>query len=123
MNAMMPMSSTSCQRSCVRISGMARLQPFRRAEAKRVGDAHDVGASERGGDGGREASLQPLIGTEIENSSDESLPRSADEEREAERGERGQSAQQRQVVVEILAEADARIDDDVVRGDADCRGF
>src|SRR5690242_6149021 len=130
MNAMIATSSASCQRSCVKISSMPRLPALRRAEAKRVRDAqcarrlfhivdaHDVGPPERGGDGRRDASLQPLVGTEIENFSDDSLARRADEQREAERAERRQSTQQREIMLEILAETDARIDHDVIGGDA-----
>src|ERR1041385_8203265 len=87
MKAMMPLSSASFQRSWVKSSGMPRLPAMRRAEADgvrdaqrahrlfHVVDAHHVGARERRGDRRRDATLQPLVGTEIENPSDESLAR------------------------------------------------
>ncbi len=51
--------------------------------------ANDVGAGESGSDGGSETALQPLVRNGIQDSADERLARSADEQRLPEARERG----------------------------------
>ena len=89
----------------------------------RLGDvvhAHDVGAVRRR----HHATAAAVPSTRAAGSStagqraDEPLARGADHHRGTEVARRLDGAKQRQVVVEVLAEPDARVDAEVLRGDA-----
>ena len=62
-------------------------------------DAHDVGASGDAQGGGRERALQPLVGGQVEHLADGRLAAGAEQHRPAERAQRGQVAQQLQVLL------------------------
>ena len=76
-----------------------------------VVDPDDVRA---GGDperGRRQGRLEPLVGRQVEDPAEGRLARRAEQDRPAEDAQRAELAQERQVVVGRLAEAEARIDD------------
>ena len=76
-------------------------------------DAHDVGAEGDGEHGGRQRALEPLgriLGSA--QRADEALARGADEHRGTQGAQPRDGAQQREVVLHVLAEADAGIDAD-----------
>ena len=74
--------------------------------------AENIRAGEHRRHRGGETAFEALVRLPDQNLADESLARNTDQKRLAEGGKARQAAQQLQIVLEVFAEADARIDDD-----------
>src|SRR4051794_24563562 len=104
------------------------LPEYRRGHGQRLAhlgdvvDAQDRCALGGGEDGGSDRSPQPLAGTGAVDPADEALARGADHQRAAELAQLAEPAQQLHAVGRGLAEADARIEPDVLRGDTGGEG-
>ena len=83
-----------------------------------VVDAHDVDARSDAQRGRCQRPLEPLPGGQVEHLADGRLAARAEQDRPAEHRERVQVVQHGQVVLGRLAEADARVDDELLPADA-----
>src|SRR5665647_735533 len=80
--------------------------------------SQDVGAALDRQDRRGDRPFEPLVRRQAEDLPEEGLPREAEEQGPAEPVEELLTAQDLEVVVERLAEADARVDDDALTGNA-----
>ena len=92
------------------------------ADGLDIVDAKDVGAADEPDDGGPDRPLQPVLGRGVENPADEALARDAQKHGAAKRGQVVDGIEQGQVVLDVFAEADARVEDDRLGFDAGSQG-
>src|SRR6476659_2621599 len=95
-----------------------RRYPGRLGGLGHVVDAQHAGAGREREDRVGDGAADPLVRAGAVDLADEALARGADQDRPAEVAQLAEPAQQLEVVLERLAEADPRVDPDPLLGDA-----